>query len=103
MQLGGLALWHPGGVFLLNCLTSTAVIANEKLKSTLTPAPAPAPTAHKCSLSTLLSKEHPRLTASSPPREEARGLRGGEGVSRWPLASSLLPLPSGSGLLSGQP
>lgn len=42
--LGGvLALWHPGGVFLLNCLSSTAVMANEKLKSTLTPDPAPAP------------------------------------------------------------
>ena len=36
-------LWHPGGVFLLNCLSSTAVIANEKLKSTLTSAPTPAP------------------------------------------------------------
>lgn len=40
---GVLALWHPGGVFLLNCLSSTAVMANEKLKSTLTPDPAPAP------------------------------------------------------------
>lgn len=55
----GLALWHPGGVFLLNCLSSTAVIANEKLKSTLTPAPTPAPVSHKCSLSTLLLEQHP--------------------------------------------
>jgi hypothetical protein len=45
----GAALWHPGGVFLLNCLSSTAVITNKKLKSTLPPAPAPA--APKCSLS----------------------------------------------------
>ena len=56
---GGLAFWHPGGVFLLNCLSSTAVIANEKLKCTLTPASTPAPTPHKCSLSTLLSEKHP--------------------------------------------
>lgn len=71
MQLGAcgeLALWHPGGVFLLNCLTSTAVIANKKLKSTLTPAPAAAPMPHKCSLSTLLSQRHQRRM---PERREA--------------------------------
>lgn len=32
------ALWHPGGVFLLNCCCSPAVITNKKLKSILPPA-----------------------------------------------------------------
>lgn len=98
---GGLALWHPGGVFLLNCFSSTAVIANKKLKSTLTPAPTPAPTPHKCSLSTLLSEKHPAedavemwspgLTASSPlmGRQEATAGKGG-GSGPQLLHSTLL-------------
>lgn len=37
----GAGPWHPGGVFLPNCLSSTAVIINKKLKSILTPDPWP--------------------------------------------------------------
>lgn len=99
-QLGGLALWHPEGVFLLNCLSSTAVIANEKLKSTLTPAPAPAPMPHKCSLSTLLSEKHPMedagetqgclgLTAPSLLKGEGRRLQHRGEVGVGPSFSAL--------------
>lgn len=37
------ALWHPGGVFLLNCCSPPAVIADKKLKSILPPAPCSCP------------------------------------------------------------
>lgn len=101
MQLGGgwgLAFWHPGGVFLLNCLSSTAVIANEKLKSTLTPDPTPAPMAHKCSLSTLLLEKHPAEDAmdtqclgwcSQPLKGVGRG-HSREGRWEWAPVSLLL-------------
>lgn len=101
--VGGLAFWHPGGVFLLNCLSSTAVIANEKLKSTLTPAPTPAPVAHKCSLSTLLLEKHPAenavdtQSAPSPLQGQAgatAGRGGGSGPQRPCSCSGFLDGPN---------